>query len=93
MAETEVLRSDRTGDTTRVRPSGGDHHLVEEKCTMANEKMTRVKMTMVDVMVHVFSKEYLGFVFGGMLNPIDVIDQLTLVLIKDAYHKTAEKDR
>ena len=48
-------------------------------------------MTMVDVMVHVFSKEYLGFVFGGMLNPIDVIDQLTLVLIKDAYHKTAEK--
>ena len=40
MAKTEVLRSDRTGDTARVRSSGGDYH-IRGKSTMGRLKELR----------------------------------------------------
>ena len=58
---------------------------------MPNNKMRRVAMTVLNVMLDAFPREYLDFVFAGLLDPGDVVETIIFNLIKKAYDEKEEK--
>lgn len=58
---------------------------------MPNNKMRRVAMTVLNVMMDAFPREYLDFVFAGLLDPGDVVETIIFNLIKKAYDEKEEK--
>ena len=52
--------------------------------------MRRVAMTVLNVMLDAFPREYLDFVFAGLLDPGDVVETIIFNLIKKAYDEKEE---
>ena len=53
--------------------------------------MHMVAMTILDVMMKEFPREYLDFLFAGLLDPSDIVEMVMLELIKNTYDTTEEK--
>lgn len=58
---------------------------------MANDKIMKVSLEILRVMMDTFPREHLEFIFGGILEPGDIVEMAMLELIKKAYEKTEEK--
>ena len=65
--------------------------LIKEIDNLYNLKMQRVAITILEVMMREFPREYLDSIFSGFLDPGDIVEMVMLELIKNTYDTTEEK--
>lgn len=49
---------------------------------MANERMFKVSLTVLQVMMDVFPQKHLEFMFAGLLDPADIVEMVIFDVIK-----------